>query len=91
MSVSIASWRAPRAPPRVPQARAATPEHRLHALDRSQPTVLHRTALSWEFAPPSIVLLVDGCDPVLSRTGSSLLIFIYKWSVRSPRIEHFSH
>ena len=91
MSVSIGIVASSSRAASRPQVRAATPEHRLHALDQRQPTVLHRTALSWEFAPPSIVLLVDGCDPALSRTGSNLLIFIYKWSVKSPRIEHFSH
>ena len=34
------------------------------------PRWLRRTALSCEFTPPSIMLLVDGGGPALARSGS---------------------
>lgn len=41
--------------PRVPRARAAPPEHRLHALDRRQPPVVAQDGPGCEFTPPSIM------------------------------------
>lgn len=41
--------------PRVPRARVAPPEHRLHALDRRQPSVVAQDGPGCEFTPPSIM------------------------------------
>ena len=44
-------------------------KNRLTLTDVS-PRWLRRTALSCEFTPPSIMLLVDGSGPALARAGS---------------------
>ena len=59
-----------------PRAVLASPERAWHhqstafaRLTDVSPRWLRRTAPGCEFAPPSIMLLVDGSGPALARTG----------------------